>query len=134
MSDVPLSEETGKRTISFGKFAKTLDIGDPIVILNRSDYGDVAIYVLASKDSMAIVYCTPMCYLVTHGKKNHMTAGGADYLMVDKMQVFLRALKAKGFKFLSRDELMSLQKSYRQSRRIEKEPNDKDLKDIDEEN
>lgn len=130
MSDGTLSEETGKRAISFGKFAKGLNIGEPIVIFNIADYGDVAIYILANKDSMVIVYCTPMCYLVTHGKKNHMTAGGADYLMVDKMQVFLRALKKKGYGFVSREELTDLQKIYRQTRRIEDGPTDKDLKEI----
>jgi len=130
MADMPLSKETGKRAVAFGKFAQKLDMGPVVAIFNAEALHDTIIYVLANKDSIVIVYCTPMCYLVTHGKKNHLTANGADYLIIDKVNVFLRRLKKEGYLFLGGEELVQLQKSLISRPRIEKEPEDKDLEEI----
>lgn len=133
MADIPLSKETGKRAVAFGKFAQKLDMGPVVAIFNAETLHDTMIYVLANKDSMVIVYCTPLCYLVTHGKKNHLTASGADYLIIDKVNVFLRRLKKDGYLFLGGEELAQLQKALLSRRKLEKEPDDKDLKEIDDE-
>jgi hypothetical protein len=130
--EFPLSKKTTERALILAKCAVKLGMKEPFAALNSNSSNDMLVYIFASETSMVIVYTTPTCYLVSHGLKDHMTAKEVDYLIVSNIKTFLQRLKKEGYKSLTKEELDELAELVK-GISGEREPNDEELKEIDEE-
>lgn len=130
-----LSKDTIRRAIILARCAIKLGYTEPQGIVNE-DHGDSMTYIFASKDSMAMICCSPSCYLVSHGAKNHLTVGGAEYLIVTNIKTLLTTMKKQKYKSLTKPQLEKLEAEINAARRKDREPDDDELLDIedDEEN
>lgn len=121
-----LSKETIRRAISLARCAAKLGFKEPICIVSEN-HQDSVTYIFSTKDSMVIVCCSPSCYLVSHGKKDHLTIEGAEYLIIKNVRTFLMTLRKQGYKSLTRVQLRKIEKEMKAK---EREPNDDELSDI----
>lgn len=126
-----ITEETIKRAVSLARSAVKLGFDEPSAII-AEEHGDSIMYIFSSKSSMAIICCSPSCYLVSHGDKNNLTMSGAEYLIIKNVPQFMRKLKSLGFKTLTKPQLRKLENEMKKIKRPEREPNDDELEDIEE--
>lgn len=128
--EYPLSKETTEKSIVLVKCAIKVGLGEPLGVMDFKSHGDCMIYMFANDDSMAIVYVSPSCYLVTHGEADHLTEGGADYLIVSNIRTFLQKLKKEKYQALTKEELEELKEALDE---LSDEPDDDDLEEIEDE-
>lgn len=124
-----ISRETVEKAISLARTAIKLGFAEPQGITSDT-HGDSMTYIFTTKDTLVMVCCSPSCYLVSYGRKGGYTMAEAEYLLVKNIRTFLQTLKKKGYKSPSRNQLLKLEEEIKKSKRPEREPNDDELKDI----